>query len=97
MPKETADGEPYKPGQTKELNMEAADTEALITLHFDDGNFVLVSELCVGVVATIRPSAARATSLSGPTHVGTQPALHDVQFHALSIGLEERCSPALSP
>ena len=29
MPKETADGEPYKPGQTKELNMEAADTEAL--------------------------------------------------------------------
>ena len=33
MPKETADGEPYKPGQTKELNMEAADTEALITFY----------------------------------------------------------------
>ena len=97
MPKETADGEPYKPGQTKELNMEAADTEALITLHFDDGNFVLVSELCVGVVATLSAVGRARNILSGPTHVGTQPALHNVQFHALSIGLEERCSPALSP
>ena len=33
MGKQTADGEDYKPGQTKELNPNAADTEALTTFY----------------------------------------------------------------